>query len=93
MVKELVQKFADGTADPNLFTTEAKSLLFPDRIKSFGEYLKPLGTPNDIQLVERKDEDDNRLYRYRLVYKDSALFFTLTLSKEGKIALVGAQPE
>ncbi len=93
MVKELLQKFAEGTADPNLFTPEAKDLLFPDRAKSFGEYLQPLGALSEIQLVERKDEDDVRVYRYRVIYKDAVLLFTMNLSKEGKISLVNAEPE
>lgn len=92
-VVELLQKFADGTVDQNLFTPEAKTLLFPDRAKSFGEFLKPLGALNEIQLVERKDENDLRAYRYRLIYKDAVLLFRMNLSKEGKIGNINAQPE
>lgn len=57
-MEELLQKFADGMVDHNLFTPEAKALLFPDRAKSFGEFLKPLGALNETQLLERKDEND-----------------------------------
>jgi len=92
MVKELMQKFAEGTVDPVLFTPEAKTLVFPDAAKALGEYLQPLGAIKEIQLIERKDEDEDRSYRYRVIYKDSVLLFSMNLNKEGKIALVSAEP-
>ena len=93
MVKDLLRKFAEGTPDTNLFTPEAKALLFPERAKSFGEYLKPLGTLDEVQLIERTTEEGNRNYRYRLVYKDAALLFTLKLDSESKTALIAVEPE
>jgi len=93
MVKELLQRFAEGTVDPNLFTAEAKAVMFPDRAKSYSEYLQSLGALSEIQLVERKEKNDFRVYRYRLIYKDSVLLFMINLTKEGKISLVNTEPE
>ncbi len=92
MVKELLKQFVDETVDPNLFTTEAKALLFPDRAKAAGEFLKSLGELSEIQLLEQKVEIETRIYRYRLVYKEQTLLFRLNLDKEGKIALISIQP-
>jgi CubicO group peptidase (beta-lactamase class C family) len=93
MVKKLLQGFAEGTPDPNLFAPETKAVMFPDRAKAFGENLKSHGALNEIQLVERKDINDRRIYRYRLIYKDAVLLFSMSLNKEGKIGGFGVQPE
>jgi CubicO group peptidase (beta-lactamase class C family) len=93
MVRQLLERIAEGRAEPNLFSAEAKQLLFPDRIKSAGEYLKNLGPLKTIELIERSDESGDRRYRYRLSYRDTTLLFALTLNKEGKIASIEIEPE
>jgi hypothetical protein len=93
MIKELLQKFVEGTVDLNLFSPELKARITPDMTKSFGENLKSLGTLIEIQLVERKDNNNRRVYRYRLIYKGAALVFFMNLNIEGKIVLIDAQPE
>jgi hypothetical protein len=37
-------------------------------------------------LLERRDEKERRLYRYRAVYQDSSVVWTFTLTPEGKIS-------
>jgi CubicO group peptidase (beta-lactamase class C family) len=93
MVKDLLQRLSAGNADQTLFTKEAQASIFPERAQRFSEYLKSLGPLNQIQLVERKDESDQRVYRYRLSYKDVTLLFRINLTGDGKIALVNVQPE
>jgi GNAT superfamily N-acetyltransferase len=46
-----------------------------------------------IELVERKEEVGNRVYRYRLTFKETILFGKIMLTKEGKIAGMQLQPE
>src|SRR5262245_2368074 len=43
LVKELLPMLAEGTADPNLFTPEARALFFSDRAKQIHAHLKSLG--------------------------------------------------
>lgn len=93
MVKELLQKSADGTVDPNLFSTQTRAVLFPDRYKEAGEFLKSLGALIEIQPLEQKVEAETRLYRYRLIYKEQVLLFRMNLDKDGKISLINFQPE
>lgn len=96
-LKELLQNFIKGTADPNLFTKEARDGIFPDKAKQLGEFLKKLGTLNKIRLVERKEENDTRGYRqvynYQLVFQNSTLLLKLSLTKEGEIAGLQIRPE
>lgn len=85
-LKDLLQEFIKGTADPNLFTKEEQQVIFPDGAKEFGEFLKTRGTLNKVQLIERKDEDEIRVYRYQLVFQNSTLLLKMDLTREGKIA-------
>src|SRR5262249_47467867 len=93
LFKELLQKFAEGTTDPNLFTPEARAELFPDKAKQAGAFLKSLGALGLVELVERKEEGGNRVYRYRLAFKEAILFCTLWLTREDKIAGIQLRPE
>jgi hypothetical protein len=93
LVKDIVQKFAEGAVDPNLFIPEARAELFPDAAKQAGAFLKSLGALSLVELVERKEEDDKRFYRYRLTFKETILFGKIMLTKEGKIAGIQFQPE
>ncbi|HEX8567600.1 MAG TPA: serine hydrolase domain-containing protein [Pyrinomonadaceae bacterium] len=95
-VKEFLQKTAAGQVSQEMFTTEAAAALFPDRLKQAGENLKSLGIFADIQLMERTEKDDKRIYRYRVNYRnfqDNFLMVTIGLTKDNKIAGVQLRPE
>lgn len=95
-VKDFLQKTAAGQVSQEMFTTEAAAALFPDRIKQAGENLKSLGIFADIQLMERTEKDDKRIYRYRVNYRnfqDNFLMVTIGLTKDDKIAGVQLRPE
>jgi hypothetical protein len=88
LVKELAQKFADGAADPNLFTPEARAVLFSDRAKQMDAFLKSLGAVGSIEPLERKEENGNRVYRYRLTFRAAIMYWTIWMTKEDKIAAI-----
>lgn len=95
-VKDFLQKTVSGQATQEMFTTEAASSLFPDRIKQAGEFLKSLGIFADMQLMERIEKDETRIYRYRLNYRnfqDNFLMVTIGLTKDDKIAGIQLRPE
>ena len=56
------------------------------------ETMKSLGPLNSMELLERSEQSDKRLYRYRLTFKDTILIYTAVLTKEGKIAGLRLQP-
>src|SRR2546427_1923607 len=92
LAKELIQKATDGALESRLFTAEA----WPEISRSapqVGAFLKTLGPLSGIELLERTEQEGNRVYRYRLKYKDTNLFFVMTLNREGKIARLNLQPE
>ena len=93
LARELLRKAAEGTLGPELFTDEARAALFPDRVKQAGEFLKTLGKLDKIQLVERAQEGDMRVYRYELSYGSTTLSFLLFLTRDGKISGVQLRPQ
>ena len=86
LAKELLQKTITNTLDSKLLTESMRATASPDKIKAAGDFLKAYGPLETIELVERSDEGELRVYRYRLIYKEGAPFFTLILTKEGKVA-------
>ena len=89
-VRRALLKFASGAPDPNLFTPEARARLFPDQAKQIGKSLNSLSLPIAIiytnELIERREEDGLRIYRYALNDLGTTLFCTVKLTKDDKIA-------
>ncbi len=85
-VSDLLQKFAQGTANPDLFTTDARAELFPARVDRVTRLLKSLGTLEKVELVERSERDGLHVYGYQLSYQKGSRFFNVSLTKENKIA-------
>ena len=93
LVKSVYEQAARGKVDAARFTPELAQIGETQLKQGLKEFLQNLGPLQSIALVERRDEGDNRLYRYRLAYKDAALLTLCTLNKEGKIAGLSVQPE
>ena len=81
MVSDLMKRFAAGTANEPAFASVAKM---------YEQYLKPLGDPTTVQLVERTTVPEGRRYRYLFSYSSVTLLVTVTLNDEGKIVAVSA---
>ena len=89
-VRSVLLKLARGTAEPDSFTSEARAKLFPDQAKQIGETLNSLSLPIAIihmsELVDRRDENGLRIYRYAMHDLGKSLFCTVTLTTDDKIA-------
>jgi D-alanyl-D-alanine carboxypeptidase len=85
LVRELLQKLTEGSADQNQFAAALKAEFFPARAERLSRLLKSLGTLNRFQLVERTDKDGDRAYGYELLFQNGQRVFRLTLSNENKI--------
>jgi CubicO group peptidase (beta-lactamase class C family) len=92
LAKELIGKATEGGLESGVFTAEAWPQI-SSSAPQVSEFLKNLGPLNAIELIERNEQEGNRVYRYRLRYKDTNLFFVMMLNKEGKIARLNLQPE
>jgi CubicO group peptidase (beta-lactamase class C family) len=81
-IVDLMRQLAAGAADQTEFTAAGRAAFFPATAKMFESYLKPLGEPVKVQLVER--------YRWEFTYKTVTLLVTATFDKEGKIVSLTA---
>jgi CubicO group peptidase (beta-lactamase class C family) len=84
--KDLVQKFSQGTADPNSFTTDLRAQVFPARAERLSGLLKSMGALNKLELVERGEKGEYRVYGYQLAFQNGSRFLKMSLTKESKIA-------
>ena len=89
-IRGALLQIARGKADPKLFTSSAHTNLFPGQMKHFGEMLNSFSLPIAIiytnELVERREQNGVRTYRYALNDLGKTLFCTADLTAEGKIS-------
>ncbi len=90
LVRRALLQFSKGTVDPKLFTAEAQMKLFPEQAKQIARSLNSLSLPVAIiytnELIERREENALRVYRYAMNDLGSSLFCTVKLTKDDKIA-------
>ena len=85
-------QFAAGAPDPKLFTPDASARIFPERAKQIAERLNALSLPIAVismsELIERRDENGVRIYKYALTDMGRTLFCTVGLTAENKITIL-----
>jgi CubicO group peptidase (beta-lactamase class C family) len=90
LIRKVLLQFSGGSADSNLFTTAAKAEIFPARAKQFAKQLNSLSIPVAVistsELVERREENELRIFRYLLSDVTRAFSCTVRLTKDDKIA-------
>jgi hypothetical protein len=90
LIKQVLLQLARGAANPEAFTAEFRAHDFPARAKQLGEKLNSLSLPVAIihlgELVERRNENDRRLFRYLMTDLGQTLLCTVALTKDNKIA-------
>ena len=90
LVRRVLLQFARGKADAELFTAEARAKTFPARAAQIGESLNSLSLPVAViytnELVERRDENNLRVYRYLLNDMTRSFSCTVKLTKDEIIA-------
>lgn len=89
-IRRVLNQLSHGTATPDEFTPELQAEMFPGRAKQIGDALSSLSLPVAVihlsELVERRDENGLRIYRYLLTDIGKTLSCTVRLTKEDKIA-------
>jgi CubicO group peptidase (beta-lactamase class C family) len=86
MLQGVLIAAAQGKVDPALFSPEAQKEIVPFIQRVGPGFLRPLGPLKSLILLEVRDEQASRIYRYRALFKDSSLLWTFTLTKVGKIS-------
>ncbi|HEX8250444.1 MAG TPA: serine hydrolase domain-containing protein [Pyrinomonadaceae bacterium] len=97
LVRRVLLQFSKDAADSNSFTPEAKAEIFPDKAKQFGESLSSLSIPIAViytnELIERRAEDNLRVYHYLLNDMTRTFSCIVKLTKDDKIAYFQLQEE
>jgi CubicO group peptidase (beta-lactamase class C family) len=88
-LKEVVIDFANGTGDPDRFTSQAQMIFFPQRIKEGKRMLGAFGPLNSFELIEETIREDNVVWSYKAVFGSATIRLDFTLSEDGKIAGIG----
>ena len=91
LAKKVWQQILDGELQSELFESNAFAEISANANIARGT-LKSLGTLKSMELTDRSDQDDRRIYRYRLMFADTTLNYVLVLTKQGKICGLRIQP-
>lgn len=89
MIRLVLLQLAQGTAKADSFTATGAAGFFPAQAKTTGELLNTLSLPIALiftnELVERKEENGLRMYRYALTDIGKTIFCTIRLTAADKI--------
>jgi len=92
-LRAVVSQVAKGSVPPGVLGDKLAAGLTPPRVQSLGQRLAALGTVRADELLERRSDGDQRVYRYRFVYPDDPLLIGVTFDKADKIDKLSFQPE
>ncbi len=59
---------------------------FPERVTRYEELLHPLGAPQRIDLLERRDSGDDQLYTYSVAFGEHTLIVQFGLSSDNRVS-------
>ena len=89
MIRRVLLQLAQGKANLDSFTSAAASTMFPQKAKEVGTLLNTLSLPIALiftnELVEKKDENGLRVYRYAFNDIGKTIFCTIKLTSADKI--------
>jgi CubicO group peptidase (beta-lactamase class C family) len=90
LVRRVLMQLARGNAAPDLFTPGFAAALFPQRAQqlavSLNSFSLPVAIINTGELIDSRDENDLRLYRYLMTDITRTLLCTMKLTRDDKIA-------
>ena len=84
LLRDVLTQLAEGKGDPSAFTAKQWEELSPE-LPAYAEFLKELGPLQTLELLERKEEGQERQYKYRAMYKEP-FRIEVNITGEGKIA-------
>lgn len=92
IIKDLHVRRVEESWDKTLFAPEYWTQLKP-ALGDIANFLKSFGPLQSVVLVERKQDGEDQLYRYRLIYKDRSLIMPVVRNKAGKIVQMSPELE
>lgn len=90
LLRRVLMDLSKGSVASELLTPEFRMQLSPEKAQEFTEMLNSISLPvaviNLSELIERREENGLRVYRYMLTDIGKSLSATVKLTKEGKLA-------
>ena len=90
-LRALLATAAQGGLSPAQFAY-VRAGFFPETPKRFAAMLRDLGVPDQVQLFERKELGDDRVYRYRVGYGQKSFDVRLGLAPDDRITVLQIWP-
>lgn len=90
--ERLIAAAREGRLDPEQFAY-VRAGFFPGVAEEYVGLLGDLGDPERIDLLERSELGDDRIYEYRLTYAGTTLRATLGLAPDDQISTLDIWPE
>ncbi len=91
-VREILSAAAEGKLSKKDFAY-VRAGLFPDAADRYRELLRPLGSPQKLELLERRELGDDRIYLYQATFGDRTFVVQLGLAPGDKISQFSVRPK
>ena len=85
LLRSTLASLASGNPDLDSFAPDQRGVWAPERITGLREVIRNLGTPKSANLLERREENGSRFYKYRTVFSRRTMFVEFSLDRDGKI--------
>lgn len=93
LLRTALTELAAGKVNLEVFAPEERSAWMPERIKGLSERLKSFGPVQSLALVESKNEDGSRHYKYRAEFADGPMMVDLYLNRDNKVTALQVRSE
>ncbi len=90
-LKGLLRTAAESRLAPEEFAY-VRAGFFPEVAQAYAELLRDLGEPVRVDLVERRELGDDRIYGYEVVFAEKKVRATLGLAPDDKISMLEIRP-
>jgi CubicO group peptidase (beta-lactamase class C family) len=84
LLHDVLIELVQGKVDPSAFTAKEWEELSPE-LSAYADFLKELGPLQKLELLERKADGTERVYKYRAMYKEP-FKVEVNVTGEGKIS-------
>jgi CubicO group peptidase (beta-lactamase class C family) len=90
-VRSLLVAAREGKLSPADFAY-VRAGFFPEAPKRYARLLSSLGDPRRLDLLERRELGDDRVYTYDVVYEKQTIRLVVAIAPDGKLAQFGLRP-
>lgn len=91
-LRQLLRQAAEGTLSKRDFAY-VRAGFFPDVAKRYQEGLRTLGPPQHVELLERRELGDDRVYTYQVTFAQRTFVVQLGLAPGEKISQFNIRPK